>query len=116
MREKTNNKLVILFFAAFFSWIIYLAGSTFIENHLLKNEGKCGKAILTNFVIHAHNLQRTLQYEFTYKGKTYTGDSLEDDLTKAGDSVCIIYLESYPGMNRAVKYFDGDKLPCNCSN
>ncbi|HTB52326.1 MAG TPA: hypothetical protein VK718_06080 [Ferruginibacter sp.] len=108
-------KIFIVLFGGLCCWILYLLISTLVGNALLKKEGKCSKAILTKNIINGRYQKSYLEYEFTYKGKTYTGNSLEEDLTKAGDSICIIYLESHPGTRRPIKYFDEGEIKCDCS-
>lgn len=103
-----------------YSWIvaifvmIYILGGTFISDSLLKIYGKCGKGILLNETIRVRYSKADLYYNFYYRDKTYKGNSLEENLAKAGDSVCVVYLPSFPSINRAWKYFNKEKVKCDC--
>ena len=95
-------------------WISYIFLKTIIGNALLKNGGKCIAAVLINEQNRVRSHRATLLYEFKYNGNSYKGNSLEEDLTKIGDSVCVIYLESFPGINRPIKYFNNETVTCSC--
>ncbi|HTB52325.1 MAG TPA: hypothetical protein VK718_06075 [Ferruginibacter sp.] len=117
MLTKIKAVLILMAFAMAFLLIIYmLVGRFFFNALLLKRNGKCGKAILTNMKVFQRYQETTMQYQFTYNGKKYNGDSLEKDFTKVGDSICIVYLESDPGINLSVKYFTESnmKVDCDC--
>lgn len=109
------GKICVVALGIFFCWVLYIIVRTHVGNALLKKEGKCSKAILTKNIIYSRNQVYNLEYEFTYKGETYTGNSLEVDEKKVGDSICVIYLESYPSINRPIKYFDEGEIKCDCS-
>ena len=46
--------------------------------------------------------------------KKYKGSSLEEDLKKVGDKVCVIYLGNTPSINKPITYFDKREIKCNC--
>lgn len=100
-------------------WILITIGVLFILRSivgdvLLKRNGKCTTAFLINDIIRTKSQKATLLYEFAINGNTYNGNSLEEDLTSIGHSVCIVYLESFPSINKPLKYFEGEKIKCNC--
>jgi len=93
--------------------IALLLVGNFLGDTLLKIDGKCGKGILINKRIYTRTTIH-LTYAFYLDGRTYTGNSQEGDISKVGDSVCIVYLSYFPGINRALKYFDEGEIKCNC--
>lgn len=100
-------------------WLIITAGvfillRTFIGDYMLKKNGICAKAVLINEQNRLRSQKATLLYEFAVNGKSYDGNSLEEDLTKVGDSVCIVFLEAFPSINKPLKYFEDGKIKCNC--
>lgn len=85
-----------------------------IGDFLLKKDGVCIKGILTSDIIRVRYHKGELKYKVTIGNKSYEGNSLESDKSKVGDSVCIIYLESRPAINKPLKYFKNMKLNCDC--
>lgn len=83
---------------------------------LLKKQGKCAKGVLTDQRYYVKRGPDCLYYHFTYDGVTYSGNSQEEDFSRAGDSICVVYLEYFPGINRAMKYFEEGKILCQCQN
>lgn len=84
---------------------------------LLKSNGKCIKAILMpelTSLTHRYT-KASLVYEFSYNGKTYSGNSLVKDTSRIGDSVCVVYLPSFPSINRPLIYFQSGEIKCECS-
>jgi hypothetical protein len=108
------KRIKLLIFIGIMGWISYIFLKTIIGNALLKNGGKCIAAVLINEQNRVRSHRATLLYEFKYNGNSYKGNSLEEDLTKIGDSVCVIYLESFPGINRPIKYFNNETVTCSC--
>lgn len=92
----------------------FISVRTFIGDLLLKKSGVCAKAVLINEQNRVRSQRATLLYAFVVNGKNCNGNSLEEDLTKVGDSVCIVYLESIPGINRPLKYFESGTIKCSC--
>ena len=109
-----SKKIKLLFFIVIVTWLSYILLRTTIGNIALKNFGKCTVSVLKNEIVYVRYHKNTLYYEFNYENKIYKGNSLEEDLTKVGDSVCVVYLESFPGINRPVKYFDKGEIKCDC--
>lgn len=124
--EKVNNISLIrrlkfwdyVAIALLISFLYYVSivPVTIIEMSYLKRSGKWTKAVLKHELVTYFNRQHyaRIMYEFTYKGKKYEGNSLEDDLSTIGDSICVVYLESFPSVNRPVKYFDKGEIKCSC--
>ena len=96
-------------------YIIYAILGTMIKISFLKKDGKCIEAVLipelTSFT-HRYT-KASLVYKFTIDGKDYTGNSLEKNTSKIGDSVCVVYLPSFPSINRALTYFDKEEIKCD---
>ena len=102
-------------FLIFILFVIYLFARTFVGNLLLERNGVCSRAVLINETIRTKGDKASLKYTFTANGRAYEGNSLEEDLDKVADSVCVIYLISFPSVNRPIKYFDELKLNCKCN-
>ena len=96
--------------------ILYAIIGTLVKVELLKGYGKCRKAIITSDLSsYAHRYTKAyLMYEFNSSGKIYNGNSLINDTSKIGDSICIIYFEAIPSINRPITYFDEGEIKCNC--
>ena len=110
-----SKKIKLLLFVAIIAWLVYILLGTIVGNIALKNFGKCTKGVLKNEIVYVRYHKNTLYYEFTYENKIYKGNSLEEDLTKIGDSVCIVYLESFPNVNKPIKYFTKGEIKCDCN-
>lgn len=101
-------------------WVIMIVGvfillRAFIGDYMLKKNGVCAKAILINEQNRVRSQKATLLYEFNVNGKYYKGNSLEENLTRVGDSIYVVYLESFPSINKPLKYFEVGKIKCNCN-
>jgi hypothetical protein len=105
--KKTVFVLIVL-------WGVYIVLGAVVKDYFLKNKGICGKGTLINELVYVKSHKNTLCYEFKFDGKTYKRNSLEEDPTKIGDSVCIVYLESFPSINRPLKYFSPGEIKCDC--
>jgi hypothetical protein len=81
----------------------------------LPRQGFCSKAILIDKIAYTKSSKPTLYYRLTVDGRDYEQNSLEEDLTKVGDSVCVVYLKSFPSINSPLKYFDKNEIKCNCN-
>ena len=114
--HKINSGKVYLY--CFLLFLTCIFGNYFLENILLVNYGICRKAVLTSnySTWSSRYTQKCLMYEFEYEGKTYWGNSLIDasEESKVGDSICIVYLKSYPRYNRSVSFFDKGEIKCDC--
>jgi len=114
-RKFNSGKIYLIVITLFFSYhiITYL-----LENVLLINYGICRKAVITNneSTWSSRFTQQCLMYEFKCNGKSYWGNSLIDasDKSKIGDSICIVFLKSYPRYNRSVSFFDKGEIKCDC--
>lgn len=84
-----------------------------IGNYLLKSNGVCKKAILTNDKEGLRYHKSTLLYQFYVNAEIYKGNSNIDDWSKAGDSICVVYLSQMPEINRPYSFFKGE-AKCNC--
>lgn len=96
----------------------YAVLGTMVKDFLIIRSGKCTKGVLipeVTSVTHRYTTA-TLLYQFTYNGKVYSGNSLEKNSSLVGDSICVVFLESFPGINRQMNYFDKKKLHCDCYN
>ncbi len=94
--------------------IIYVFTREFIEVQLLKHYGICKKGIITDVRLTLPHSKPDLMYKFEYKGEIYKGHSSTDDETQIWDSICIVFLESHPSIQRPITYFDYGDTKCNC--
>ncbi len=104
------RKILGILFIVFFSLFFLKIG---IGNYLLKGNGICAKAILTDEITGVRGHKDTLVYKFWIDGKAYDGNSNVEDLSKAGGNICIVYLEWMPSVNRPLSFYDGS-ISCNC--
>jgi hypothetical protein len=107
------KKRLIIFWVIISTGVFFLLRSI-IGDILLKSKGKCKMAILTNEKNRVRSKKSTLFYEFYIENRKYNGNSLEEDLRKVGDSICVVYIKYFPGINRPIKYFNQDEIKCNC--
>lgn len=106
-----------ILFAACILYLVYATLGTVVKEFLLKNNGRCTTAVLINEApgtIHRYS-SFNLLYKFTNEGKMYKGNSTETDTSKIGESICVVYLPSFPSINRPLKYFGSGKIKCDCN-
>ncbi len=106
----------ILFYGALYL-LLYATVGVFIETQLLKHYGVCTKGVITSdlSVWTKRYTNMDYLYEFYFEGKIYRGNSLiHDDPSKIGDSICVVFLESYPRINHPLTYFHEGHTKCNC--
>lgn len=80
---------------------------------ILKNYGLCKESVLTNEIRYFRSHKPALSYNFWLNGKVYDGNSNVEDLSKVGDSICVVYLEWIPSINRPSSFFD-EHMNCSC--
>jgi len=83
------------------------------KNIILEYKGVCVKSVLTKETTKVRGLRSTLVYNFWIKGKVYSGNSNVEDLSKAGDSICVVYLDWMPSINRPLSSFAESNCNCN---
>jgi hypothetical protein len=49
-----------------------------------------------------------------HRRKTHDGLVVQDGILKIGDSICVIYLSLFPGVNRPMNYFNVGEIKCKC--
>jgi hypothetical protein len=114
--KKTKDKITIgkIIFIISILFVCYVFIRSFVEVQLLKHYGICKKGIITNTRFTSLHSTPSLLYKFEYKGETYKWPALTDDESQIGDSICIVFLESYPSIQRPLDYFDYGDTKCNC--
>lgn len=55
-----------------------------------------------------------LNYSFSYKSEEYTGVISEKSGLKINDSLCVVFLEAYPNINRPKTDFEEEEIKCDC--
>lgn len=85
-----------------------------IGDFFLKKSGACIKGVLVNKTVRTKGHKPDLLYEFKYEDKIFDGNSLTYDISKIGDSVCVIFLKKIPFVNRPIEYFNPSQVPCDC--
>ena len=109
---KINRGRII--FALCVIWVSYLFLNSLVEIQLLKHYGVCRKGIIMNKRVTSRHSRPYWVYKFEYRGKIYKGNSLTDDEKQIGDSICIVFLESHPSIQRPLNYFDYGETKCSC--
>lgn len=92
---------------------MYAFLNSIVGDSILRNNGKCTKAILYRET-YGGKTKPSLGYKFLIDEKEYTGLIVEDGILKIGDSICVIYFQSYPKINRPLNYFNGNEIKCDC--
>lgn len=107
------NKLNLIFRFSIISVIVYMLIKPGLGNIALKYYGKCSKAVLINETIQLRYQKPLLLYQFNVLDEFYKGNSSIEDLSKSGDSICIVYLNYLPSINRPISFFE-EPINCNC--
>jgi hypothetical protein len=84
-----------------------------IGDILIKYQGLCVKAIITDTEVGGRGSDPTLLYTFNLNGQSYHGLSLIKDKKRIGDTICVGYLKGIPSMNRPLIFYD-NPINCNC--
>ena len=111
-KEKITSGKIIFYICIIF--VCYVFTRNFIEIQLLKHYGICKKGIITDVRLTSPHSKPDLMYKFEYKGEIYKGHSSTDDENQIWDSICIVFLESYPSIQRPLNNFDYGETKCNC--
>ena len=111
-KEKITSGKIIFYICIIF--VCYVFTRYFIEVQLLKHYGICKKGIITDVRLTSRYTTPSLMYKFEYKGETYKGPALTDDENQIGDSICMVFLVSYPTIRRPITFFDYGETKCNC--
>jgi hypothetical protein len=93
--------------------LVYAFFNLIIGDFLLKRKGDCAKAIIYKETF-GGKTKPSLGYRFFHDGKNYNGLVVQDGVLKIGDSICVIYLDAFPRVNRPVTYFDAGEIKCGC--
>jgi hypothetical protein len=90
-----------------------------IQDSLLLKNGKSIKGIIINergyngkgsFLLKEENGDAIIyKYSFSIQGESYTGDSQSSNFS-LGDTIEILYLESFPSINRPAYYLRDDEV------
>lgn len=110
MKKLTVGKIV---FIVVILIALYAFFNSIVGDAILKNNGKCTKAILYR-KSYGGKTKPSLGYKFLINGKEYDGLVVVDDVLKIGDSICVIYIESLPNINRPLTYFNRSEIKCDC--
>jgi hypothetical protein len=114
MKQYIGKVLVIACILLF----VYAFLSAFIKTAILKRSGICIEAVLISEMSSSTHryTKASLMYQFTVEGEVYKGNSLVNDVSKVGDTVCVVYLKSFPSINRPLIFFDKNEVDCNCQS
>ena len=111
MKKLTVGKIV---FIVVILVILYTFFNSIVGDSILKSNGKCTKAILYRET-YGGKTKPSLGYKFLIDGKEYDGLVVEDKVLKIGDSICVVYIESFPRINGPLAYFDRGEIKCDCN-
>lgn len=95
-------------------YVLYDLLGPSVGDFFLKRNGVCTKAVITSEILRVRYHRGELKYLLKVEGALYEGNSLEEDKSKVGDSICVIYLKDKPFVNRPEKYFDNEVINCSC--
>jgi hypothetical protein len=116
-KVKTINKMkikkyVILIIVGI--CILYAIFNSVIVDLIMKNSNTgCTKArIFTKST--GKTSYPLLNYNFSYKSEEYTGVISGKTGLKIEDSLCVVFLEAYPNINRPIFFFKEGEIKCNC--
>ena len=94
--------------------ILYAIFNSVIVPLLIKN----GTTSCIKAKIYARSTGRTsyplLNYYFSYKSEEHYGVISEKSGLKINDSLCVVFLEAYPNINRPKTYFEEEEIKCDC--
>jgi hypothetical protein len=113
IRNIQMKKIFLLFRNIFIVAVLLSLLKPAIGNYILKRQGICKIALLTREKTRVRYHRSTLVYKFQLEGEKYTGNSNIEDWEQAGNDVCIVYLASFPSINRPVSFFK-QEVKCNC--
>ena len=111
-KEKITSGKIIFIICIIYICFVFVRYN--IEIQLLKHYGICKKGIITDVRFTSRYSNPSLEYRFDYKGETYKWPALTDDENQIGDSICIVFIESYPAIQRPLNFFDYGETKCNC--
>jgi hypothetical protein len=110
----SNNKIRNIFSVVIVGGLIaYVIFRSILETQILISKGVCISATLTGETQRIQYHKSTLVYNFVINNKTYKGDSNIEDLSMAGQNICIVYYPEFPSINRPLYRFNG-KVKCKC--
>lgn len=84
---------------------------------LLKDYSTCIKAKVNDNYYAGRYLGRRISYSFIFNNQEYAESFKVTEETKnllIGDSICVVFLEFYPSINRPLSFFDEGEIKCNC--
>lgn len=94
--------------------LVYIIRNSVIVPYVLEKHPTCIKAIIYQDKYSGGYLGRRIAYSFKYNSKEYTGTMKEIKNLEIGDSIYIVFLKSFPSINKPLSYFNEEKLKCNC--
>lgn len=105
--------VVIIVLCLYFVYVGYAILRSIIGDYYLKRSGICTKAVLY-METHGPHSGYHLGYRFFLDGKEYDGLMHEKAGLKIGDTVCVVYLQSHPGIHKEVGEIDFGTVKCDC--
>jgi len=111
-KRKITSGKIILYICIIFNFYVFIR--YFVEVQLLKHYGICKKGIITDVRLTSRFNKPDYMYKFEYKGEIYKGHSSTDDENQIWDSICIVFLESHPSIQRPINNFVYGDTKCNC--
>jgi len=98
--------IIVVFLGAFLSIIFRFQ----IGDFLLSKYGKTCTGIVTSNVRSVKYVKPTYLYQFTIDKSSYEGNSMTNDTSHIGKSICIVFLPLIPSINRPAVFL---KKECN---
>ena len=93
--------------------LLYAIFNSIVGDFLLKKNPHCIKAQIYKETL-AGKTHPSFGYFFLFDNEKYTGLMAEDKKLKIGDTICVVFLKTFPSINRPLTYFDSGEIKCNC--
>lgn len=92
-----KTKIITILFLGLFLCIVFRFQ---IGDFLLSKFGKTCKGTITSSARSVKYVKPTFLYQFIIDAHSYEGNSMMQDSSKIGNSICIVYLPLIPSINR----------------
>ena len=113
--DTNSNVIGKIFMICVFAIALYYIGrNSVFTPYILKKSPTCVKAKIYKNFYPGSRIGRRFAYVFTYNNNDYFGDMDEEGDLKIGDSICVVFWEQYPEINRPLRRFKEDEIKCGC--
>jgi hypothetical protein len=110
--KKIQNRIIIVLCLII---LTYGFVNSVIGDYLLRTHSNCIKAQIYKET-YGGKTHPSYGYVFILNQKKYKGLMVKTDDLEIGDSICVVFLKSFPNINRPLSYFDEGKIKCDCNH